>query len=119
MIALYFFSLSNPLIQYIMSRFQKYGKSNPTFADCKRQKGELRVRHGLSVPPSKMIQMAEQGVSISTTNATQFYDGSDNPSFDLPLDVQRGIDVATLWEEQRSIKSKMANNLSTDIQNFG
>lgn len=102
-----------------MSRFKKFGKSNPRFANCPIVKGEQRVQHGLAVPPSKMMQMAEQGVTISTTNANNFFDGYDNPSFDLPLDAQRGIDVATLWENQRAIKNKMAKGVNSDIQTYG
>lgn len=79
------------------------------FATCKRKEYELVTIDNLAVTPSQMMEMASHGIPVSTPNVELFYEGTENPSWNIPLEQQRGIDVAQLWQENRNIKRKALN----------
>lgn len=93
------------------------------FATPRRQEEESIVQDGLAYTPSQMMQLAERGIPVTTNSASdsQFFDGVPvgQGSFDLPLDRQKGVDVADMWQAQQSIKSKAKAGLKKDIQVFG
>lgn len=68
---------------------------------------DLPVRSGLAMTPAEMNQAALQGRAISTSNESFFFDGTENPTWDVPLMSQRGIDIATAWETAQSAKKKI------------
>lgn len=58
---------------------------------------------------SDLDEMRKQGVGISTSNAENlYYDGSVDCSFDVPLDMQRGVDINDLWNEAQTVKRRMS-----------
>lgn len=59
-----------------------------------------------SVTPAQMLDMAKQGIPISSDNAAAI-DGELNPSWDLPLEKQKHIDPADLWQAQQSVRKKI------------
>lgn len=77
-------------------------------AVCKRHSGEVVTQPGLALTPAKMLQMAQDGVPISSINAESFYDDGQRTPPDVPtLDRQRGVDLGDLWENNMDIRKKM------------
>lgn len=84
----------------------KHAQSKPKVIDCCRKSGELAVQNGLAVTPSQMMDMANRGIPVSMQNfmSTQFNDGIENPTFDVPGYRRRGVDIGELWEEQQTAR---------------
>lgn len=78
-----------------------------TFATCKYSRTDQKTKPGLAVTPAQMSQMADKGIAISAQNAANFYDGSENPSWDVLPEYERGIDVADLWQNQQTARKKI------------
>ena len=56
----------------------------------------------------ELDDMRKQGIGISVSNAENlYYDGDVNCSFDVPLDMQRGVDINDLWNATQSVKRRM------------
>lgn len=74
----------------------------------KRSKSDVIVQSGLAMTPSQMQRLSERGIPVSSQNLEgMFYDGDSRPSWDVPLDQQRGIDVATMWQKRKDIAAKL------------
>lgn len=67
----------------------------------------VKTKNGLAVSPSTAMAMAERGIPISAQMSSDFYDGDDNPSWELPLERSRGIDPSDLWQMQQDSRSKI------------
>lgn len=80
-----------------------------------------RVQPGLSITPSEMMKLAEQGIPVSAQagNLDAWNDGSTNPSWYVDSSRLRGIDPADLWQIQRSTRKKMRNAHFSDVEKFG
>lgn len=77
------------------------------FANCHRKPDELPVQRGLAVTPRQMMEMAEQGIPISSVNAEWMYDdGMRNLEFEPPMERQRRVELGDLWETQQDVKKK-------------
>lgn len=77
------------------------------------------VKPGLSLSPRQMLEMTANGMSISQQNAANFDDGVDNPSWFVPGVEERGADVATLWERQRNVRSRIRVAFERDKRIYG
>lgn len=90
------------------------------FCSIKRNTGEKVVQNDLAITPRQMDQMMKDGIPISAQNlnADMFYDGDANPGFDIPLDMQRGIDIADCWDASVSIRKKAKKGLLRDKKQF-
>ncbi len=88
---------------------------------CKRRSSdEPLVKGGLAYTPSELQQMADRGIPVSTQNLEgQFYDGKDNPTWDVPLEQVRGIDIADMWTNRREIQRKIAKAHKSDVAKYG
>lgn len=101
--------------------YHKNRNHNRKFANPKRMDGEPIVQNDLAVTPSQMVQMMSDGIPITTQNLHPelFFDGDTNPSFEIPIDQQRGIDVADCWEASQDIRARAKKGLKNDIKKFG
>lgn len=91
---------------------------------CERTEQEnvtLPVYGNQVVTPSKMLEMAKNGIPISGQNMAfnPEKDGEKNPSWELPLDRLRGVDPATMWEHSQIIKQKARNAHIRDRNKYG
>lgn len=78
------------------------------FAHCV---SETPVQQDLAMTPSQMDVMRRKGVPISQSNLDgMFYEGDTNSSMDVPLDMQRGVDLGMLWQESKEAGSKLAKS---------
>lgn len=69
----------------------------------------IPIIQGQAITPVQMDQLRKKGQSISAfqLSAENFYDGDVNPQFDIPIENQRHVDVATIWEHQMDAKTKI------------
>lgn len=90
------------------------------FCSVKRAEGEKVVQSDLAVTPRMMDEMMKKGIPISAQNlnSEMFFDGEPNPSFEIPIDSQRGIDIADCWNAQESIRKKAKKGLIRDKKQF-
>lgn len=90
------------------------------FAICKRSDVDLPVQNGLAYTPSKMLELAKQGIPISAQAISDdhFFEGDTDYSPHVDIQYQRGIDINDLWNEQQRIHSKMidATKRAVDLQ---
>lgn len=77
------------------------------FAVCNKSENCI-VKAGLAYTPSMVMELTEQGIAVSGANAdAMFFDGSASPSFDIPIERQRGVDAVDAWEASRSSRAKL------------
>lgn len=72
----------------------------------------VAVQNDLAITPSRMAEMVDSGIPVSTSNLNgTFFDGVNNPSWDMPIDLKRGVDVAAVWNAQKSARKNISNNV--------
>lgn len=84
-----------------------YGKFIST--KCKRSKEDIPVQNGLALTPTEMMRLAQKGVPISAQNEQNFFDGVDNPTWDVAPEKMRGVDPADLWQLQKTSRKKVTS----------
>lgn len=93
------------------------------FARPRRHKDERIVQNDLAYTPTQMMQLAEQGIAVSTMTAgnDMFFDGVpvSESTFNLPLDACRGVDVADCWQAEQTVRKKAKKGLKNDISRYG
>lgn len=93
-----------------MNKSFLHRKSFGKTVSYKRAKSDVTVQPGLAMTPSQMQRLSERGIPVSSQNLEgMFYDGDARPSWDVPLDQQRGVDVATMWQRRKDIAAKLRN----------
>lgn len=80
----------------------------------------IPVADGLSLTPSQMQQMSEHGIPIASNMNPDLYDDGDTSlSIHVLPENLRGIDIAALWELDKSSRNKLRNAELQDIANYG
>lgn len=76
----------------------------------KRKDYEIEPKSGLAYTPADMARMHSAGMPVNSANLiNSFCDGDKNPSFELPIERQRGVDIAEVWEASLIAKKKIDN----------
>lgn len=76
----------------------------------KRKDYETEPKSGLAYTPSDMARMHASGMPVNSANLiNSFCDGDKNPSFELPIERLRGVDIAEVWEASITAKKKIDN----------
>lgn len=71
------------------------------------------VQPNLAITPSRMAELVDEGIPVSSSFMSGFFtDGVENPSWDLPIDQRRGVDVAEVWNAQRDAR----NNITSKVE---
>lgn len=67
------------------------------------------VKSRLAMTPRQMDQARQAGQPISTNSLPDhmFDDGYVGVKLEIPLDRQRGVDVAEIWQKSKSIEKKI------------
>lgn len=74
------------------------------------------VQNGLAVTPSQMLDMTNRGIPVAASNLGLAYDeGYSDLDFTPPLQHQRGVDIADMWEKRQDLRSKIS---SKEFQQF-
>lgn len=78
------------------------------------------VQSGLSVTPSEMLQLAQQGIPISSHfDDSKFDDGDTKSLGTIDFIHQRGLDIVDVWEHQKDSRKKLLDAKAKDIQMYG
>lgn len=88
---------------------KNYYKSNRTrVATCYQEDGKPKTRSGLSYTPAQMNEMMHKGIPVTNKNLeNKFFDGETNPSWNVDLMRERGVDIADIWEAEQAAKEKL------------
>lgn len=89
------------------------------FAKKRISLDDIPVRPNLAVTPVQMARMTEQGVAVTSQIASDFNDGDTSPSFEVPIDRVRGIDVVELWESQKTARLHVKNHVDANVVKYG
>lgn len=81
--------------------------------------GVQKTVPGLSVTPSQIAKMSEKGIPVSTPTAEQFFDGTFNPSFDIPIEDRRGTDINDVWTASKEAKARILDAHRKDKEKYG
>lgn len=73
---------------------------------------EQVVQNGLAVSPGNMLELTKQGLSISSQNQSQLYVDEGDFGIDVPLEFQRGMDMADLWNARADVREKVREAMS-------
>ena len=74
----------------------------------KRKYDEVEPKAGLAYTPADMAKMHAAGMPVNSANLiNSFCDGDVNPSFAIPIERQRGVDMAEVWETSLLAKKKV------------
>lgn len=60
-----------------------------------------------AVTPSQMVELARQGIPISTQMTAYADTSSVNPSWEVPLENRRRVDANDLYEAQQDAREKV------------
>lgn len=77
--------------------------SRPFHRPCE---GEIPVKQNQSVTPAQIADLTAHGMAVSSYNNLVFDEGSPNPP-SLPLEQQRGVDVAEVWNASKTASKKL------------
>ena len=97
-------------------RTNVWNSPNTRCAHPKRSGYETAPKAGLAYTPADMAKMHASGMPVNSANLiNSFCDGDKNPSFALPIERQRGVDIAEVWEASLVAKKKF-DKLSKQIK---
>lgn len=67
------------------------------------------VKSRLAMTPRQMDQARQAGQPISTSTLpdSMFDDGYVGVKLEIPLDRQRGVDVAEIWQKSKTLEKKI------------
>lgn len=81
---------------------------------------KVRVQGGLSLTPSQMLELSEQGIPISSHfDDSKFHDGDTKSLGTIDFINTRGIDIVDAWNFERDCRKRLLNSQKTDMQNYG
>lgn len=92
-----------------MRRFKDNKNFNKfNLCSCIRKEGELCTQPNLAYTTGDMFDLWKRGIPIDNQNVTSnFFDGDKNPSWDVPIERCRGIDIADIWQAQQDARHKV------------
>lgn len=86
------------------------------FAHLRTRDIDVPVSQHAAYDLSTMADMVKNGVAISTSNMdSQYFDGTDTSSFNLPLEFQRGVDINDAWNASKDSKHKLSKAKVTNF----
>lgn len=80
---------------------------------CKiSSKVDIPVQSNLAITPAKMAELVDSGIPVSSSIlGASHFDGVSNPSWDLPIDQIRGVDIAQVWQTQLDSRKSITKNV--------
>lgn len=77
------------------------------------------TKQGLSYTPAELMDLSRKGIPVTAVSSESYFDGEANPSFDLPVDMCRGVDIVDCWVAQSDSRSKLSRAHLTDTKKYG
>lgn len=86
-------------------------------AVCQLHDDEEAVQDNLAYTPSQMMQLAADGIPVSTQSvaALSFDDGTRKLDFEPLMEFRRGVEMTDLWEARQDVKAKMKEKMKKPI----
>lgn len=79
-----------------------------------------KVISGLAYTPAQVASATERGFAVnSATTDSMFFDGFDNPSFDVPIELKRSVDAVAVWEAQKTARKRIIDAHKNDKAVYG
>ena len=78
----------------------------------KVEKNPVKGRLALTPKQMEQARLAGQPIATNTLPEHMFDDGFVGVKLEVPLDRQRGIDVADLWQNQKTLEKKIKQHKS-------
>lgn len=94
--------------------YNKFHKKYFRAAVCELHPDEEPVQNDLAFTPSRMFELAQEGIPISTQSAAlsgSFDEGYRTLDFEPLLEHQRGVDFADLWEKSKDAHTRIAGSI--------
>lgn len=90
-------------------KYRKFGKVCSISSEM-----VIPVIPNLAITPSKMAELVDSGIPVSSSVlGANYFDGESNPSWDLPADLRRGVDIASVWQAQRDARQNVTSRVVT------
>lgn len=88
---------------------KNYYKSAATrVATCYQEDGKPKTRSGLAYTPAEMNEMMQKGIPVTNKNLeNKFFDGDTNPTWNVDLMRERGVDIADVWEAEQAARDQL------------
>lgn len=82
---------------------------------CKIVNTKEKVQAGLSLSPSQIERMTQQGhaAALGSLDGNQYYDNLPAGA-DVPIEDRRGVDLNIIWRESKSAQKKI-NDARTQV----
>lgn len=77
------------------------------FCITSRTLHEEPVKPDLVSTPKQIYDLSASGMSVSMPDASNYYDGDKNPSFNILPENRRGVDVADLYQLEQSSRKNV------------
>lgn len=78
-----------------------------------------KTKQGLAYTPAELMEYQKKGIPVSASNSESYFDGEANPSFDVPVDMMRGVDIVDCWVAQNTSRSRLASAHIKDTKTYG
>lgn len=77
------------------------------------------VQNGLAMTPAQAMELVERGIPISNSNlqVMEIYKTGDK-DFTVPMEFQRGVDMADMYQHRKEVTSKVKHGYDTAIADF-
>lgn len=94
-------------------------RTKRAFCKCKSLPSDEKVVPNLAITPSQMAKMVENGQAVTSQFQRDFFDGENNPSWEVPVDRMRGVDIVETWEEQKSARKHINDHRVANEKKYG
>lgn len=99
--------------------FRKIRKMALRAAPSCKFSDKVVTKQGLSYTPAQIMEYQEKGIPVSAPGSESYFDGEANPTFDMPVDMLRGVDIVDCWVAQGDSRQRLISGHLTDVKNYG
>ncbi|UCS96028.1 MAG: hypothetical protein [Microviridae sp.] len=79
----------------------------------------LQTKEGLALTPSHVKELTDKGIAVNLPNANGFFSSESKSDWFVEPQFRRDANMASLWEQEQSAKSKVVNAHKKDKQKYG
>lgn len=104
-----------PFFHFKIYKNMSFTRSKPIFKTYSpSQKCTIPTQENLAITPARMAEMVDNGIPVSSNVLSGNYDdGVPSPAWDIPIDRKRGVDVAEVWQAQKTARKTITSNVVT------
>lgn len=103
-----------------MNKVLYRGSRRPqVFSEAKLLPSETPVQGGLSLSPSDIERLSQQGIAVSTPAADSFFSDNSGDNWTVSPEYMKNSDRNSLWELSKSSRERILSARRRDIEKFG